>query len=215
VSTPSLKPLEVPPVVGQPCEGCGTPTLYADLNHPIGMVGTKRLLCPKCLKEACELHGEKSIQQHVKRRSAKAVSRTRRVISLAGNLDEADSPNPAVLFNAMSDEAGGLEKIAAIWWETINSLYEDKARGPLLKELNNYFKLLVAAAPKVEEAVSYRELSDQALAAELQITAERAFALRLIEKHPELKLSIEEALTAEPEEEELDDDFDEEDDDDD
>jgi len=194
----------LPAVTGQPCEGCGAPTQYADLKHPIGMTGTKRLLCPKCLKSARDQHSEKSVQRAVKARSTKAVSRTRRVIALAGSINEVDSPNPAILFNAMTDEAGGLERIAAIWWETIEGLYEDQQRGPLLKQLNNFAKLLVAASPKVEESINYRELSDEELALQQQITAERAFALRLIEKHPELKASIEEALTALPAPEEED-----------
>lgn len=184
----------VPDVTGQPCDGCATPTQFSDLATPVGFPGTKRLLCPKCIAAKKEEGKELAIEERVKKRSAKAVSRTMRVISLAGSMDEESSPNPAILFNAMCDEAGGLERVAAIWWETIESLKEDKQRIPLLREINNFAKLLVSAAPKVEESINYRELSDEELALQQRLSAERAFAMRLLEKHPDLKLSIEEVL---------------------
>lgn len=190
-----LKPIAVPDVTGQPCEGCGTPTPYAKLSQPVGMAGSKRKLCPECMDAARDRHSESGIERNVRKRSTQAVSRTRTVISLAGSLDDETSPLPATLLNKMTDEAGGLERIAAIWWETILSLQEDKNRRMLLDELNRYAKLLVAVAPKVQESVSYRELSDEELAIQHRLSTERAFALRLLEQRPELKSVIEGILS--------------------
>ena len=155
-----------------------TPTIIC---HDCGarILRDQKGACPHCV----EIGKARKEVTRIERRDAKRSQASSMMLQRMVSLAKADGSSADIVAGVEEtlDQLGGVKGWATRWAHHIERALDDKSVMPGLKALNDFAKVMIAIAPRVERKSDFRELTDEELEQEYHSTVFREAMLRLAE----------------------------------